>query len=143
MREYTQILTDVQQTINEMKRLSTDYMDDIRPFCVLNFLQFFYYLKNLPFIPDPAGEEYVNRPGITLAPGAKHRDCDCKATALKAYCNYFNIPARFVASSSRASGELHHVYIDVYVNGNWRPCDATYPENNILWERPYTRKEIF
>jgi hypothetical protein len=143
MLEYTRVLNDVGQTVGQMKRLASDYRDDIAPFSFLNLSQFFFYLKCLPFIPDPPGEEYLNRPISTLTDAATYRDCDCKAIALMAYCLFFGIPARFCATSDRTDEKLHHIYVEVFINGHWSPLDPTYPENKILWERPFTRKEIF
>ena len=143
MQEKIVPLIDVTQTLGEMYRLAEQYQNDLAPFLGLNLVQFYNHVKNIPFRPDPYGNEYVQRPAATLHGLSKYADCDDKSICLMSYCMAKEIPARFVCISEEILKPLHHVYLEIRVNGKWYPVDPTYPENQILTEKPFWRKEAF
>jgi hypothetical protein len=143
MYTHTRPLRDVFQTIDEMNRLSVQYRNDVQPFAHLSLVDFYNHVKNIPFKPDPPLQEWVQRAGITLYGLSQYGDCDDKSIVIKSYCYLRGIPCRFKAVSCLPSRDLHHVYNEIRAAGKWYPIDATYPENKIFEERPFTRKEVF
>jgi transglutaminase-like putative cysteine protease len=131
------------QTIREMKRLPRRYASDVLPYKNLNLVEYYNFIKKLPYIPDPKGHEFIQRPLVTFSKKALYRDCDDKAVAMAAYFIFKNIPFRYVVTSSRADKALHHIYTEIYFNGLWRPVDATYPENTLFKERAFTKKIVY
>lgn len=109
---------------------------------------FDYVSKGVPYVPDPthvpiAGYndfEMLKAPDKTIWFGG---DCDDKAILLGCILERKGIPYRFVVTSSKPDKSLHHIYLEVLVEGQWLPFDATYPKNRIFTEIPFTRKRIY
>ena len=116
-------LHDVFQTGEEMRRLACDYCADLGPWLDVPFIDFYRHVCRLPYIPDPPGREFVSRPAYTLNPDYIPRDCDDKAVLCAAWLHAHKIPCRFIATSTRPDGELHHVFL---LAGTGEVVDATY-----------------
>ena len=135
-------LGSVFQTGAEMRRLSVQYNNDLAPFKLFSLPQFFDYLAKLPYISDPNGIEFIQRPAASLSKDARHRDCDCKAIALGAflYMQQLGKRFRFVATSKKIDRTLHHVLIEWDCgNGCCIYLDATYPKNKMFMAKKYTK----
>jgi hypothetical protein len=137
-------MTDEQlrYTIGEMYRIAHDYRFDVAPYSLSDPQAVFDFVKNLPYRRDVdfcGSQECLQRPKYTIGGG----DCDDKSVFAGAAFDLLSIPWRFVTSSFRPDGEQEHIYLEIYVDGEWKPFDATYPRNTIYTERTNTKKIIW
>lgn len=135
-------LGSVFETGAQMKRLSTQYFTDLLPFKRFSLPQFFDYVCKLPYIPDPNGIEFIQRPAASLSKDAKHRDCDCKAIAIGSFLILQGLGKRFrfVATSKKIDQALHHVLVEWDCgNGCCIFLDATYAKNRMFMQKKYTK----
>lgn len=134
-------LRDVRQTGDEMRRLVQNYYTDLGAWLSVPFLQFYEYVCNLPYIPDPENVEFISRPELTLDPNFTiARDCDDKSVLLACWwaCPGHERKKRFVASSTKPNGKLHHVFTQLE-NGIF--LDGTYKKNeNYFGVYPFMKK---
>ncbi|MBR4414425.1 MAG: hypothetical protein IKS59_03805 [Aeriscardovia sp.] len=139
MQLTTQNLNNVYQTADQMRRLVETYFTDLGPWLCVPFIYFYRFVCNLPYIADPKNVEFVSRPALTANPAFKiARDCDDKAVLLASWCQGHDRKKRFVASSTKPTGRLHHVFLQLDTG---LFCDATYPKNtDYLGEYPYFKK---
>ena len=104
-------LNDVFQTGREMARLVLNYWPDLGPWLAVDFFTYYRHVCLLPYIDDPDDAETVSRPAFTLRREYMPRDCDDKAVLIASWCHGRGVPCRFVASSTRPDGVLHHVFL--------------------------------
>lgn len=132
-------LDNVYQTAEQMRRLVETYFTDLGVWLFVPFIDFYRFVCNLPYIADPQNVEFVSRPGITVNPCFNiARDCDDKAVLLASWWHGHGRQKRFLASSTKPTGKLHHVFLQL---DNGVCCDATYPKNaEFLGEYPYFDK---
>ena len=93
----------------EMKRITQQYAADLGPWLRRPFAEYYKYVCNLPYIPDPVDVETVSRPAFTLRPDYGPRDCDDKAVLLACWWHAHGVPVAFLATSCRKNKQLHHV----------------------------------
>lgn len=132
---------DPRQTGVLMRRMVDKYWTDMVPYAHLSFREVFDRIKRVPFKPDPVDVETLQRPQYTMAGTGFGGDCDDKAIALAAWCKATGYPYRFVAVRRPGRSELHHVYCEVQINGQWIHADPTYPFNTE--GRPRERYEEY
>jgi len=137
------------ETAREMSRLVDLYAGDLNAFDVGGVplgstpLPIFYQaIRAIPYRQDTAGVEVVSRPYILLTAPLAGWDCKKRAIVLASWCKLHNIPYRFVAVSRRASGEIHHVITEAYIDRQWLPLDATYPRNQLFQREAWTNVEL-
>lgn len=131
------------ETIKVMQELASE-VRDVQQFARKTLLEFYLYLRSLPYIEDPQGIERVSRPLFTLNPQwTDSRDCDDKATAMLCYCNMQKIKSRIIVCG--IGKKPHHVYNEVWLAGRFVPVDATYPERSVFGKLLYTEdfREVF
>lgn len=102
----------------------------------------FDLLKNIPYQADPPDREHLQRPFYTLNEMGEGGDCDDKAIAAGAWAFLRRIPFRFVAVSKSPEKELHHVFVEMYINGKWEPFDPTYAFNVLGRPVAYAKRVI-
>lgn len=122
-------LLDVQQTASEMYRLAYAWKEDMAPYASYSLPELFNALKSLPWQADPQDTELLKRPWYTMNRVGPGGDCDDKAIAVGAYCHLNGFPFRFVAVSRSPQMDLHHVYTEIMINGDWLTFDPTYAYN--------------
>lgn len=122
-------LTNVNQTAEEMRRLVCNYYADLGPWLAVPFIEFYHHVCNLPYVADPPGVETVSRPAYTLNANYCPRDCDDKAVLVASWWHGNGEPVRFVASSTKPNGRLHHVFCQL---GNGLFIDSTFPKNAVF-----------
>ncbi len=121
-------LVDLQQTATEMYRIAFAWAEDMAPYASMSLQELFDFLKNIPFHADPEDMELLQRPWYTINEAGQGGDCDDKMICVGAYCHLRGIPFRFVAVS-RDSAPLHHVLVELYIQGTWQIFDPTYAFN--------------
>jgi hypothetical protein len=92
----------------------------------MSWPQFFDYIKNIPYNPDPKGREYLQRPLFTLMGDRPGGDCDDRAICVGAMAVLNRQPFNFVAMSRFADKPFHHVATNVRIGGKWVHIDPTY-----------------
>lgn len=135
-----QKLGSPENTGAHMMRIVKSYANDIGEMAKWPLPRFYNYVKNLPYLADPKGNEVLARPKWTLSKDWAFRDCDDKAILIGSWLYLNKVPFKFRASSSRKDGALHHVYTVAQINGKEIVLDATYSKNELGKEVPTTYK---
>jgi len=135
-----------------MYKICEEYADDLykiyvrapgkklRPLSDFDLGEYYDFVRMIPYKIDKKPVEIIGRP-IRLVQLGK-LDCKKKSVMIGCYATIKNIPFRFVASSNRKSREIHHVFPELYICGEWISYDATYPEYHIGMEKKLTRREV-
>lgn len=112
-----------------MRDMVERYYQDMLPWAHYSLLDIYNIIKNLPYRPDPPEEETLMRPSYTMSMQGWGGDCDDKSIALASYAKLRGIPYRFLAVRRFGKDQLHHVYPELYIKGEWIPFDPTYNFN--------------
>ena len=155
MKITRQKLEDKAQTGVEMKRLVLKYADDLDRIMVsrrgeikkltdFTLSEFFDFVRKIPYAIDNKPIEVVARPLILIKNRDSGLDCKKKAILMGAYFAKKKIwPWRFIASSRRLDGKIHHVFPQIYIAGKWKNTDATYSDYQLYQPKPdCTKAEI-
>lgn len=136
------------QTARGMYKLINKYYKDLNaynlkvgnkiiPFKNLSLLQFFDWVRNIPYRVDTKPIEIISRPKHII----KHRmlgmDCKKKSILTASFLRLKGIPFYLAGSSSRKNGRIHHVYARGKLGGKFYNIDPTYSFN-----LPFERKRI-
>lgn len=137
-------LNSKDQTGAEMYRLIDNYSDDLnkikingKPLSSLNLLEYFNFVKNIPYRKDIKAIEVVSRPSKIIENKSHGMDCKKKAILISSYLKQRGIPYRLIASSKRKDKRIHHVFPQMNISGDWVNMDATYRHY-----KPMTVKEL-
>lgn len=135
-------LRGVDQSLGEIKNLIRENVNSSEIFKFDNYSlqQIFDYVKNLPYRQDPKNFEWLQSPRWTLHWGG---DCDDKAILLGTIFERRNIPYRMAVVSTDPNEGYHHIYLEILLNNNWYPVDATYSDNKLFVDEPFYRKRIY
>lgn len=82
-----------------------------------------YVRDQIRYVRDISGVETIQIPPVTMELEAG--DCDDKSTLLAALLECIGYPTRFVATGYRVPGRFSHVYVEVLLDDQWIPLDAT------------------
>jgi len=132
-------LIDPRQTAKEMARLATVYAGDLGELAKLPLPRFFDLVRKLPYRADPKHAETLSRPRYLLEKDYPFRDCDDKAILMGAYCHANGHGFGCYASSTKAGGQLHHVWTVASIKGKDIILDPTY-RHHRLGELPQREK---
>lgn len=131
-------LKNVKYTGKLMEELAVWYQRDVAEYFHLSLIQFYDFIKNIPYKADPKEHEFLQRPYYTLKQRGKGGDCDDKCICLGSYLAAAGIPFRFVAlgNDSGPNARLHHVITEALIedskgNKRWIHLDPTYSYNTI------------
>jgi hypothetical protein len=117
-------------TLVEIERLATDYAQDVIDYVYMKPSEFFTFVKQIKYVKDPKGKEFVKRPKYTIE--YNEGDCDDKTVVCLAYFKLKNIPCGYSIVGNKDF--YHHIFPFVIANGKKIDYDATY-SNNKLGER--------
>jgi hypothetical protein len=112
------------KTVLKIIEFSKNYKNDLIDFKETPFYDFYLFIKNLPYRADPKNIETLSRPALTLNKNYSPRDCDDKTILICAFCELKKIPYKIVVTGKNK--KFHHVFPQVFLNGNWIIADATY-----------------
>jgi len=146
MRVSRHKLTDFRETLGTMKRLATQYSDDVNQYVSMPLNEFYDIVKTIPYrmdVLDGELHEIVKRPFYTLNQFGPGGDCDDKAVVMAAWAYKNRIPFRFKAVGRTFNGNYHHTYPEFYLKGKWIPVDATYPHNTLGRVSNFQREYIY
>jgi len=108
----------------------------------MNILDFFNFLKNIPYREDE-DDEILDRPGELLNPKKyPYLDCKKKAIILASYLHNRGLKWSFVAVSEAMGIPIHHVYCLLKVFNKFIPLDATYKNSKFKKINPVYEAEI-
>lgn len=85
--------------------------------------------------PDNWRAQVLARPAATISKTVPVIACANKAIIVASWAQMNGIPWRLVAVSRARGRSPHHVFPELYIGGEWRPVDATYP-----WSVLFARK---
>ena len=153
MKIHREPLGDKAQTANAMYKLITDYYKDLdtvyvkkdgknMPVSKLSLKDYFNLVKRFPYKTDTKPKEIIARPYILFKEKDTGLDCKKKSILLGAYLKYHKIPFRLIGSSSRSDQSIHHVFPQLKLFGEWKNCDATYPDYKLYQPKEVTAYEI-
>lgn len=151
-------------TVKQVFRLARDYHKDLLDpnkykvrIASFNPKEFFEFIRSLPYVKDPKGIEFVNRPKISiLLSGTTHPfDCDDRTVLSLSYFILRNTLNKIQGKEPEYQYRIvvvgrnqkpHHIYMEYKTEkSNWIPFDPTYPHNEYGIE-PFTpgyRKEFY
>jgi hypothetical protein len=124
---------DYKTLLEKIEFLSKEYYQDIKDYDK-PFTEFFNFIKDIPYKPDPPGDELVMRPLRLFERNAG--DCDDKTVAFMSYFIYHNLTTGFSLVSQSDKRNYHHIFCFVVVDGQKLDIDATYSKN-----RPFEKRE--
>lgn len=128
-------LRDRVQTGREIAWLARNYWPDLDESGDLDKPLPDYYrkVKSIPYQED-GRDEVVARPKFLMdRTNFPALDCKKKAVLISSWLEAHGIPWRLVTTSELPSKEIHHIFPQMEIDGEWYPVDATYPEYD-LWE---------
>lgn len=141
-------LAGVRETLGQMRRLVRQYRVDpeLRQAATsIVFLTperdhlaeieavFRWVQQNVRYVRDVHEVETLSSPDKTLQ--GRVGDCDDQATLLATLLESIGYPTRFVATGYQVEGELEHVYLQVFVDGEWLDLDPT-EHHHVGWSPP-------
>jgi len=84
---------------------------------------FLYVRDGIRYVRDVHEVETLSSPDKTLA--GMVGDCDDQSTLLASLLEAIGYPTRFVVAGYSAPGELEHVYLQAFAQGEWIDMDPT------------------
>jgi hypothetical protein len=133
----------------DLKKILLRRGDKARPLSSLPLRDFYNFVRSIPFKRDRRPVEVVGRPAriLKLSGGL---DCKKKGVLIGAYFrDHGLVPGRdwrYVATSRRSDGQIHHVFPQLLVGSTvdccWRNVDATYPDDELFAEKKVTAMEV-
>jgi len=145
---YSNGMRGVEQTIGVMRAMVDDYKTDpgIRQ-AAINVIYcappkididevsavFLFVRDHVRYVRDIADVETISTPDRTLQ--TRVGDCDDKSTLLATMLESIGYPTRFVVAGYTQPGHVEHVYVQVWMSGDWVDADATEP-HPLGWAPP-------
>lgn len=97
-----------------------------------NSAALFEFVRKIPYKPE--NKETLKAPSVTVNDGG---DCDDKTILVCAWAILRGIKCRAtLAGVAREPGKYHHVFPELFINGEWWPYDATYSYGQINKKLP-------
>lgn len=138
MDVFVEKLTDRYQSGKEIARLAREYWGDLDESGDLDrpLPQFFDKVRKIPYAED-SKNEVVARPKYLLDPDYfEALDCKKKAVLMSSYLEAHGEPWRLVTVSEMPSKEIHHIFPQMEIDGEWYNVDATYPDYELWAAKP-------
>ena len=153
MNQLTEPLFDKAQTAQRIKAIVDEYAGDLEkclivrngrnvPLSALPLKEFFDFVREIPYRRDKKPIEIVSRPYYIVKHLSLGYDCKKKAVLMASYCKLNSIPFRFIGSSQRKDGKIHHIFVQGLFNGQWLNLDATYPDYKLFESKEITNAEV-
>lgn len=131
---------NVDFSVSQIIRIAKNYASDLKDYADRQgFFEFYNYVRNLPYIPDPKGKETISRPAYTVNPEWKgSRDCDDKTVLIGSFCELKKMPWRIAVVGVKEYP--HHVYPEIMHLDRWTQADATYPDRCLFGKSLYVER---
>lgn len=111
---------------NDLDKIAVKRNGEKIPLSGLPFDDYFDIVRKIPYRRDTEPVEVTARPLHIWNLKNLGMDCKKKAIMMGAYF-HDKLPYRFMSTSAIPSGEIHHVFPQVKIEGDWYNMDATYP----------------
>lgn len=95
---------------------------------------FNFVRDSIRYMRDVHEVETISTPDKTLA--SRVGDCDDQTTLLATLLQSVGYPTRFIVTGYETPGQYEHVYMQVFVNGEWVDCDPTEQGAPLGWSAP-------
>jgi hypothetical protein len=95
---------------------------------------FDFVRQNIRYVKDIHDVETLSTPDKTLA--GRVGDCDDQATLLATMLESVGYPTRFAVAGYQSPHTFEHVYLQVFVHGDWVDCDPTEQSAYFGWFPP-------
>lgn len=137
MKGTEEILFDREQSGQRIYE-SAEFFQDLGPYLDLSLHDFFNFVKNIPYKEDKKGLELTSRPKYLIHRRYNFEGLDCKKKAILmgAWFNAHNIPWKLVAVSEDPQADIHHVFVQAYLNGEWKNIDPTFHYFELFEPKP-------
>lgn len=114
------------------------YFRDLGKYLDLTLKDFFNFVRDIPYKEDADGIEVTSRPKYLISKRYNFEGLDCKkkATLMGAWFNAHGIPWRLVAVSEKPDKEIHHIFTQAKLNGEYRNVDPTYSHFKLFEGKP-------
>lgn len=106
----------------------TPEKDEFSEVCAI----FEFVRDNIRYVKDVQDVETLSTPDKTLA--GRIGDCDDQSTLLATMLESVGYKTRFVVAGYSEPGSFEHVYVQVFVHGEWFSCDPTEQSAFFGWE---------
>lgn len=133
-------LRDRVQTGREIAWLARNFWTDLDETGDLDksLPEFYGKVKRIPYKED-GHNEIVARPRILYdRKQFPALDCKKKAVLISSWLEAHGEPWRLVTTSELPSKEIHHIFPQMQIDGEWYNVDATYPEYHLFEAKPET-----
>lgn len=125
-----------------MERIVKSYHRDIEPLNTMNILDFFNFVRAIPYKED-FNDEILDRPRNLLKPEIwEGLDCKKKSILMASYLHNRGLKWSFIAVSEAIGRPIHHVYCLLKYGNKFFPLDATYENSSFLKINPVFEAEI-
>lgn len=110
---------------------------------------FDFIAKDVRYLADPMEVKFLNGGNIELLRSPEQTlyqlagDCDDKTILAGSLFHRSGLPVRIAVSSNRKDKKFHHVYPEVLIKNKWKTFDATYDDNKLFEDKPWTRKRVY
>jgi len=132
------------KTVQIIDQLVKKFSVDLGDLKNMGLREFYDFVKNHPYRRDPRGTEVVCRPKYILAFGRKiGRDCKKQTILIASWARENRVPYRFCVVSAARDRHPHHIFVELFLRGNWIPADATYQRFQLGVPRTYTYKKNY
>jgi hypothetical protein len=150
-------LNNRKQTAKKMKKIANVSSNDLNEMFIkknnnlkklsnLSFLDFFNFVKNIPYKKDNRPVELLTRAKRINEVIDKTGGLDCKKKAILIAAWIINNMGdknyRFIGSSNRQDKKITHVYPEILLGNIWYPVDATYKKNKPFIKNGITKAII-
>ena len=131
-------LKDRIQTGKEITRMAKEHWPDLDITGDLDkpLEEFFNKVRRIPYVEN-AFNEVVSRPLFLLDENIfPALDCKKKAVLMSAWLEAHGEDWRLITNSELPSEEIHHIFPQAYIDGEWRNVDATYEDYELFDPKP-------
>jgi len=132
---------NLKNTLTVIKNFSLKYCNDVYNYKQYTIKQFFDFVKNIPYVADPPGFEFVMRPKVML--NRRGGDCDDKTVLCCAFFTLKNITNGF-AIVSQTYKPFHHIFpFFCDDKGTKFDYDCTYKHSKYLETKKWCQRKDF
>lgn len=131
-------LKDRIQTGKEITWLAKNFWEDLDQYGDLDktLPEFYNKVRSIPYSEDQQNE-VVSRPLFLLdREYFPSLDCKKKAVLMSSFLEAHGEPWRLVTNSELPTGEQHHIFPQIKIDGEWYNVDATYQDYELFQAKP-------
>jgi len=135
----------VNRYFSDLSKVRIKKNGQIIPITNLTITEFYNFVRRIPYRKDIKPVEIIARPKIILKNLSLGMDCKKKGILISSFIKSKygdKIPYRFMTTSNKKSGRIHHIFPQVFINGEWVNLDATYSHYKPFKKKLVTNFEV-